>query len=93
MIYDALSKHFSLSSTKLEKVYFGIDANLNEKQCTSEDTEKLLMNLMRASYVEPEVLFISAIVKHKTIYRRSGYCSEGTTEWPYIQERYTTLRY
>ena len=53
MVYDALRKRCSLPSSKVEKYIARINKILSEGKCTSKEAEKLVGNLVWASYVEP----------------------------------------
>ena len=67
MMYDAVAKRCSLPPQKMEKYICRINAVLKAKTTSSKDFEKLVGNLVWASYVEPWGRpFISAISCHIT---------------------------
>ena len=53
MVYDAVRKRCSLPPSKVEKYILRIDKILRDGTCTSREAEKLVGNLVWASYVEP----------------------------------------
>ena len=53
MMYDAVAKRCSLPPQKMEKYICRINAVLKAKTTSSKDFEKLVGNLVWASYVEP----------------------------------------
>ena len=53
MLYNAITKRCSLPPGKVIKYISRIDAIIGKNNCTSKEIEKLVGNLVWASYVEP----------------------------------------